>query len=197
MSRIEAPLLHNMDITFFNQLVFDTPQLRHFIRRTGVFRAPDNASIYFDDDDVTVEPFRTLSLRILSKPSDWQLSSISQLYNSALSPLSLEHLEIHNFRKDWEDDMENVQWLELLHLFTSVKDLILSGKTFRLVAPALNELNGESITEVLPALQNIVLQGPQASEPDNKVIGKFIATRQLLGSPVTVQRRDGEALDRY
>ena len=81
---------------------------------------------------------------------------------------------------------------ELVHLFTSVKDLVLSEKSFRLVAPALNELDGESITEVLPALQNIILQGPQPSEPDNKAFEKFIATRQFLG----VQHRDGKDLDR-
>jgi len=45
MSRNDAPLLDDMDITFFNQLVFDTPQLRHFISRTGTFRAPDYARV--------------------------------------------------------------------------------------------------------------------------------------------------------
>jgi hypothetical protein len=191
MSRIDAPLLAAVGITFFNQLVFDTPQLRHFISRTGIFRAPNCARIYFFDGYVSVKPFQTLSLRISCKPSDWQLSSLSQFYNSAIFPLpTLEHLEINNPRKDWEGNMENIQWLELLRLFPSVKDLILSEKSFRLVAPALNELNGESVVEVLPTLKNIIIQGPQPLEPDNKAIGKFIATRQLLGSPVTVQHRD-------
>jgi len=189
MSRIDAPLLDNMNITFFNQLLFDTPQLRHFISRMRIFRAPDCARIFFDDGHVTVKPFGTLSLCILCKPSDWQLSSLSQLYNSALSPLALEHLEIHNSRNYWEDDTENVQWLEFLRLFPSLKDLVLSVKSFRLVAPALDELDGEIVTEVLPALQNIVLQGHRPSEADNKAIGKFIAARQHLGSPVTVRDR--------
>jgi hypothetical protein len=128
-------------------------------------------------------------LRIVCKPSDWQLSSLSQLYNSALSPLlTPEQLEIHDHRKSWEDGMENIQWPELLRLFTSVKELILS-ESFRLVAPALDELDGESVTEVLPALQNIVIQGPQPSGPVNKAIGKFISKRQLLGRSVTVQHR--------
>jgi hypothetical protein len=198
MSRIDAPLLNGMDIMFFNQLLFDTPQLRHFISRTGIFRAPNCARIFFADDDVTVMPFGMLSLRISCKPSDWQLSSLSQLYNSAISPLpTLERLEIYNPRKDWEDDVENIQWLELLHLFTSVKELVLSEVLFPFVAPALDELDGASITEVLPALQNFVIQGPQASEYDNKAIGKFIAMRQLLGSPVTVQHHDGKGRDEY
>jgi len=198
VSRIDAPLLNNMDVTFFNQLVFDTPQLRHFISRAGIFKAPDCAHIFFDDGHVTVRPFQRLSLNILCEPSDWQLSSLSQLYNSALFPLpALEHLEIHNLLEYWEDDMENVQWVELLRLFPSLKDLVLLGKSVRFIAPALGELDGESVTEVLPALQNIFIQDPQPSEPDNQAIGVFIATRQLLGSPVTVQHRDGKDQDRY
>jgi hypothetical protein len=109
MSRIDAPLLSSMDITFFNQLVFDIPQLCHFISRTGILRAPDCARIFFDHRYVIVF-FRTLALRISCKQSDWQLSSLSQLYNSALSPLPvLECLEIHNPQEYWEDDMEHVQ----------------------------------------------------------------------------------------
>jgi hypothetical protein len=87
--------------------------------------------------------------------------------------------------------MESVQWLEFLQLFPSMKELVLSAKSFQLVAPALNELD---IT-VLPAIQTIAIQGPQSSEPDTKAIGTFISTRQLLGRPVTIQRRDGEDLD--
>jgi hypothetical protein len=85
--------------------------------------------------------------------------------------------------------MENIQWLELLHLFTSVKDLVLSEKTYRLVAQALDEHAGESVTEVLPVLQNVFLQGPLAHplEPDHKAKEKFIDTRRLLGCPVTVR----------
>jgi len=106
----------------------------------------------YDDDDITINLFGRLCLRISCKSADWQLSSLSQLYNSALSPLfTLEILEIHNSRDSWEEDMENVQWLEFLRLFPSLKDLVLSVKSFRLVAPALNELGGESIIEVLRA----------------------------------------------
>jgi hypothetical protein len=95
VSSIDAPLLKSMSITFFNQLLFVTPQLRHFISRTGIFSAPDCAHIVFYNNSVFVcpGPFGTLILCILCKPSEWQLSSLSQLYNSALSSLpALEDL---------------------------------------------------------------------------------------------------------
>jgi hypothetical protein len=190
VSRIDAPLLDNMNIIFFNQLVFNTPQLRRLISHTGKFKAPDCASIQFDDDDVTISLFDRLCLRISCKPSDWQLSSLVRLYNSALSPLpTLESLVIRNHRKYWQDDTENIQWLELLYLFSSVKDLALFGDLFRLVAPALDGLAQENVAEVLPVLQNIFLEGPQSSEMIRKISRNFVAARQLLGCPVTVHHR--------
>jgi len=195
LSRINAPQLGYMSISFFNQLIFDTPHIRHFISRTEQLKTPDHAYIRFHDNEVSIDLSRSLWLRISCKPSDWQLSSLAQLYHTALPSLpTLNILEIHNLR-NWEDDVENIQWLELLHLFPSVKDLVVSEKTFRLVAPALDELAGGSVTEVLPALQNIFLQSTQSSEPNKKDIGRFISTRHLFGRPVTIQHRDGKDLD--
>jgi hypothetical protein len=197
LCRIDAPQLDNMSIRFFNQLVFDTPHLRHFIGRTEQLKTSDHAYIRFYPSNVSINLSRRLWLYISCKPSDWQLSSLAQLYNAALSSLpTLNILEVRN-RQYWEDDMETIQWLELLHLFPSVKDLVVSEKTFQLLAPTLDELAGEGVTGVLPALQNIFLQGPQLSEPNKKDIGRFIATRHLFGRPVTVQHRDGEDLDDY
>jgi hypothetical protein len=195
LSRIDAPRLGDLHITFFNQLVFNTPHLRHFVSRTEQLKTPDHTYVRFRRKDVSICLPPRLWLYVSCKPSDWQLSSVAQL--TALSSLpTLKILEIHN-PCNWEDDVENVQWLELLHLFPSVMDLVVSEKTFQLVAPALDELAGDSVMEVLPALQNIFLQGPQSSKPNKKDIGRFIATRHLFGRPVTVQHRDGEDLDDY
>jgi len=81
--------------------------------------------------------------------------------------------------------MENIQWLEMLRPFTAVNDLELHDSLVPLVAAALEELAVESVTDLLPALQNLFLQSPQ-SEPVNKAIGKFITARQLYGCPVAV-----------
>jgi len=67
-----------------------------------------------------------------------------------------------------------------------VKNLFLSEKLAQLVVPALQELTGGRVTEVLPALQNLFLQGPEPSETVQEVIGQFIAERQLSDCPVAV-----------
>jgi hypothetical protein len=204
VAQVDTPLLTRFEMTFFNQLIFDTPLLGHFIGRAEQFKAPLEALIVFWHDNVEVglyqrnvnsfhEVLTVLSLEISCRPSDWQLSSVAQLCDSALSPLpTLERLDIHT--RSWNHDGENAQWVELLHPFTSIKDLLLYGDSIQHVAPALEQLFGERVTEALPALQNLFLQGPQPSGPVEKMIGQFVAARQLSGRPVSVYRRERDGL---
>jgi len=209
VSRLEAPLLSHTAITFFNQLIFDTPLLRHFIGCTEIIREEAyEANICFDPDYVRFNlyprngiEFGDSTLEISCKPLDWQISSLAQVCSSSVPPLpTLEKLEIE-FEADpdleWPNDvdMEDAQWLDLLHPFTSVRDLYLCEDSVAFVAPALQELSGESVTEVLPALENLFLEGPRPSGLVKEAIGKFIAARQLAGFPVTVHYRDRASND--
>jgi len=197
VTQIDTPLLAQFHTTFFNQLIFDTPSLRHFISRTDTFKATHRAQVTFREGEVNVEldvrsggAFHEISsLAISCRPSDWQLSSLAQVCDSALSLLTLECLEI-DIERSWKDDVEIAQWVELLHPFTSIQDLLLREKSIQHVAPALEQLAGERVTETLPALQNIFLQGPQPSDPVKKMIGKFVAARQHFNRPVAVHHRD-------
>ena len=195
VSQINAPLLDNATMTFFNQLIFDAPFLRHFISRTEAFEAPHRANLVFSDEYVNVTLFErkgtadreVLQLGVSCRASDWQLSSISQVFSSSLPPfVTLERLEIHNPREDWQDDMDSEQWLELLYPLTSVKDLVLGRHWIRRVAPALQELARERSTEVLPALQNLFFEGKRPPGRVKEVIQKLIAARQLSGRPVAL-----------
>jgi hypothetical protein len=85
----------------------------------------------------------------------------------------------------WQDDIENSQWLELLHPFTAVKDLHLSKGFALRIAPYLQELVGGRTTEVLPALQSLLVD-KYASGHFKEAIGKFVAARQLSNRPVVV-----------
>jgi hypothetical protein len=121
---------------------------------------------------------------------------VSASLYSSIPLISLEHLYIHEYellssRPGWEDDFENVQWLELLHPFTTVnlKALYLSPDITSLIALTLEELVGERATEVLPALQGLFLEefgnfGP--SEPVQNAMDKFVATRQFSDRPIVV-----------
>jgi hypothetical protein len=201
VSRFDTPLLVRIIMIFFNQLVFDTPLLRHIICRTETVRSADRAYIWCTTNSVQfilgprnrTDEGAKVVLSISCKPLDWQISSLAQVCRTSFPPIpTLESLSIH-IQKDrdsplaWQDDMEDTQWLDLLHLFTSVKNLDLYATSVPFIAPALQELSGERVTEVLPTLKNLFLQGPQPSGPVKEAIGKFIAARQLAGCPVTVR----------
>jgi hypothetical protein len=205
LSQIETPILEQSCFSFFNRLVFDTPLLGHFIRRTEIFMTIHTARVKFDNWDVEVilcgqermDDGEALKLRISCEPLDWQLSAVAQVLNSLLSSLpTLERLEITVDRDDWQGEIEVTQWLEFLNLFTSVKEVALVRESsVRLVAPALQELARERPTEVLPTLQILSLPTYdwQSSGPVEDAIKQFIAARQLSGHPVTVDYRDTES----
>ena len=192
VARIDAPLLDDLHLTFFHQLIFGTSQLTQFIGRTPKFKAYDKALVQFSDRRVLVSTTdEALRLSILCRQSDWQLSSLAQVCDSIFTR-TIEHLYIReetDFPPSWQDDIETGQWLELLHRLTAVKGLHLSrGFTMRIV-PTLQELIGGRVAEVLPALQTLVLEGtlPLASGVQ-ETVNKFVAARELAGHPITVCR---------
>ena len=196
VAKIDAPLLDGLHITFFHQLIFDTPQLAWFISRTPNLKAHNEAQVTFFNDSARVQFGSTqqFSMRTRCKPSDWQISFLEQVCNSSLSIIpSLEHLYIRegiHSRPCWQEDIEGSQWLELLHAFTNVKNLYLSKGVFPRITPALQELVGERLAEVLPALEGLFLEEPQLSGPVQETIQNFVELRQLSGFPIAVSHWD-------
>ena len=146
-----------------------------------------------------MSPDETLSLGISCRESDWQLSSLAQVCTSSSFLFSsVEHLYISEDRywpPHWQDDTENAQWLELLQPFTDVKDLYLSKEIALRIAPALRRLVGNEVTEMLPTLQRLFLegqQGLQSSDPVLETIRPFVAARRLVGHSIVVSYWDRE-----
>ena len=180
VARIDSPLLDSLQIKFFHQLIFDTPQLTRFITRTPELKARNEARMVISHSGASVlvpgAVGRGLRLDILCRVSDWQLSSLAQACSSSFPQTlisSLEHLHIYEdeySRPLWQDDIENSQWLELLQPFTAVKNLHLSRDFTLRIVPALQELVNEKTTEVLPALQRLWLEEGHPSGPFREAI---------------------------
>ena len=195
LARIDAPRLNKMIITFFNEVVFDLPQLFQFISRRPTLRAPEKGHIIFNPRSITIRIRQTsggeLSVNIPCTASDWQLSSLQQLCSSPLPVSTLDDLYIFEGvecqQACWFDGVENTLWLELLHPFVAVKNIYLSKRSAPHFAYPLQELVGARTTEVLPTLENIFLDGLQPSGLQ-KGIKEFAAARQLTSRPVTVSR---------
>ena len=199
---IDAPRLDDLDITFFNDIVFDASQLIQFISRTSTLSAVENSHIVIGRDRGIVNSSSQTSryqVKILCRELDWQVSSLEQVCTSCLPPLSTtEDVYIYSamyWPSNQQDNIENSLWLELLRSFTALKNLYLSKEFAPLIAPALQDLVASRATEVLPTLQNIFLEGLQPSGPIQKVIGKFVATRQLSGHSITVSLWDRSVIE--
>jgi len=91
---------------------------------------------------------------------------------------------------DWEGDIENIEWLELLLPFTAVKNLYLSKQFVPHIAPALQEIAGGGTIEVLPTLQDLYLEGFQPSELVQEGIEQFISARQATDHPLAISDWD-------
>jgi hypothetical protein len=199
VAHIDAPRLNMFHITFFNQIVFDTPQVTQFIGRMPNLETFKKANIVFrfGNASINLSPQTSghgnLYVKVPCIELDWQVSSMEQICTFCLPPLSkLEDVYIYerpHSLPDQQDNIENTLWRELLQPFTSVKNLYLSIELALRIGPALQELVGVSAT-VLPAVQNIFLEGMQPSGTVQEGIQKFVATRQVTSHPITVSPWD-------
>ncbi|KAI9455187.1 hypothetical protein F5148DRAFT_1369878 [Russula earlei] len=155
LAQIEVPFLTYLHIMFFEDPEFVLPQLHRLICHAKSFETCDRAT-------VCSSTFPLLS--------------------------NLIQLEFEDYVSHWIDNMETTQWLELIETtqwlefldpFIAVKDLHLSRRVAPHVCRALEELAEETLTDVLPALQNIYMSGREPLE-------EFVTARNLSGHPVAV-----------
>ena len=191
VTRINTPRLNKMHTTFFNQIDFDCSQLVQFISCAPALRAHDDAHVKFNDWETSVTlpagP-RSRTLKIATSipcvESNWQLSSVAKLCNSSLprpSTVRDLYIDYQYSQLAWKNDaIDTTLWLELLLPFTAVESLYLSNEFAPGIAAALQEfVGGSRITEVLPKLKIISVEGLKPSKLFEKNIREFVAARQL------------------
>jgi hypothetical protein len=196
---IDAPRLDHLFITFLlGQMNFDTSRASHllqFISRTPRLQEPNEVHVTLDSNAEikyfwASDDHARLCVEVFCEDSEVDLlpSSITQVCTMYLPPLlTVVSLRLDALtRDDQGDDVEDDQWLEPLHPFTAVKNLYLSKESAPGVADALQELMGNRISEVLPSLQNIFVEGLEPSGPFQETIEQFVTARQLSGHPIAI-----------
>jgi hypothetical protein len=197
ISRVDVPLLNEIKIRFFNQLMWHNPQFLQFICLAKQLSSSNYAELIFYKHFAMVRLSQrtgtvdraTLELAISCTPLDWQLSSLTQICDSISPSLKLERLDIRedqHWQPYLQHDTDNAQWLEVLCSFTAATTLYLSKKVGQRVALALQDPFREPVAEVLPVLQNIFLEGLQSSGATHEAIERFVTARRLLGHSVLV-----------
>jgi hypothetical protein len=200
MARTYAPRLNSISIEYFNQLDdFEVPQLWQFIHHSQDLSQAVHCFVQFQNDDVTFVAGPTthifkskffdevpphINVHILCEGIDWQVSHIAQALNqtSAASILSnMLHFAIDSGSISPEaEDMDDIEWLQLLRPFSSVRTLFVSSIFAGHISRALEDIAGVMATDFMPALDMLCLEDQPASSID-----KFIAARSESGRPVT------------
>jgi hypothetical protein len=198
-SQIDAPLLHHIDITLCNQLIFYNPQISRLIL-SQMSSMPEHGILEFGPNhhaaiDVNrgQEDLVYLRWTILCEGLDWQVDSIAQICTHLL-PLcsSVDSLDVLWSSYDplgvRLDELDPTQWIELFSSFTSVQELVIPGELELFIAAALEGLTEESAAEVLPALRSLSICGTTTDRVVEQGIQSFVAARQHSDHPVDVTR---------
>ena len=202
VARINAPRLNGLYIALSHH-DFDIPQVVQFISRTPMSKAHDEAHVVIDEglgklilSEATGYDSVVITIRVYFGESDFQLSSLARVSSSFLPFVSMvESLYIYEnqyLQIDWEDEVrvENTEWLDLLRLYTNVKNLYLSEVFGPGIMRALQgSVEGRTVV-VSPTLQSVFLEGPWPSSPVQGEIGQFAAARELSGYPCAVSLWD-------
>jgi len=199
VARIDAPVLLYLGMIFFQDDNFDVPQLHRFISHAEKLRTHARATVSHSNTEIrltlssppwTVDRTSLAAFGILYSGIYLPLSSLAQVCKSSFPLLStLEELDVIKgcrFPIHWDNRVERMQWLELLGLFTSLKNLRLDEELALPVMHALNELVEERERAVLPELQSIFIEGLQSSENVQDVVDQFVTTRRLSNQRVAV-----------
>ena len=205
--RINTPDIITAVITFFNRVNFNVPQLFKFVSHTVAFGLVKRVEVtfYYDAADLIVphpsfpHDFRADNdgfpqISVLCNAFDWKVSFLVQICSQLWPLLSgVEEFVIFSYVQDpldWQD-VDHTQWLELFRPFIAVQRLNIYGLE-EAIAPALRELTGARVMEVLPALRTLGVKGPYLSGSVRQALEPFITARHLSNHPVTFCK--GESL---
>ena len=171
VTRTDAPFLSQVNISFFNQLIFNVPHLSRFTgqieglnssKMAEVGPSPGNGVSKITTSDPNQSPSSfgyILTLRVTCTDPDWQMSAMAQICHQAFSFLSnVAHLDIRADRLRKEEDMDPIAWPKFFHSFTSLGMLRISGELGPHVAPALEGVDEETTGAVLPELRMLLFE---------------------------------------
>jgi hypothetical protein len=193
LPHMTTPGLETLDIYFYYQLRFSVPRLLQFMTTTETIRL-SSAEFVFYHKAVSVfvlSPVRPKSvyfsfgLEVICGHLDWQVSSITQIFNilspllSTVVDLTLVHEE-HTLSSENHNQADRTQWRELLGSFRNVKTLRVHNGLVGEVSRCLR-LDGEPPLELLPELNELIC--PPGSH-DDRNFTSLIHEREVAGQSI-------------
>ncbi|KAI9432060.1 hypothetical protein H4582DRAFT_1126248 [Lactarius indigo] len=201
VAQIRTPLLEQLHITLFNQIVFTLPHLSHLIDITEGLKL-HAARVFFERNEASITTANNtlllngpFYLRVMCKQLDWQINCVAQICSALMPALSgVEQLMLNLYDEmmpEWQNgEIDGTTWHELLRSFTGVKVLHIGHTLSEELSRALDAGEVGSDPRLLPSLQEIAneFEGEHA----DGLFGSFIQCRQVAGSPVRLLSPNSE-----
>lgn len=193
VARIGAPGLRDIEITFFDNHIFDVPKLREFIDRIDLQKSHRQADILFSECAISISLSQPgapscLKLQVLCKTLRSQPYFMAQICNHFPASLScVEDLRISSVRSPIvKDSGDRGQWLRIIRRFGSTKWFHLAELEREVVrALQLSEARQET---ALPALHKLCIREPEPPyTPLREAVASFIHSCWLSGRFVAVE----------
>ena len=191
---LTTPVLEKLEIDFFNRLKFSVPRLLQFMETSESLRF-DSGKFEFSRSEVSVGMYRreeaeaavyVLSMNVLTRRLDWQVSFVAQIFNS-LGRISstVEHLNLAYNRSYQKYNVvdRRTEWRKLFRSFSNVKTLRVEHGLVEELSCCLRVEDGEHPMELLPELQELTYSG---SNDIGDGFTSFIDARRNAGRPVTL-----------
>ncbi len=195
VARVDAPLLCNIEITFFDEFLFDVCNLSELIDRMDRTRSCRQAEIVFADHSVSIsltQPTPTcLKLEVVSEPLlRRQLFSLVQICRRFSAFLwRVEDLSFRDIRSPTKHDGA-VQWRDLIRLFRGTKWLRVIGNFSTDIVLALHQPSRRGGETFLPAMHKLCIQEPEphcAPSSLRMAVESLMNSRRLLGHFIGVE----------
>ncbi|KAN0128289.1 hypothetical protein V8E53_013873 [Lactarius tabidus] len=214
VSHIDTPQLNCIAICYSwsQEINIDVPQLSEFINHSERLKQSlsrhCNVAVNEDQEAVSFHVGRTTSDKAeiwdsipgisvcLTDEIKRQISQLTSILGYIFPILSdVVHCTIDDvlvfipgsasgFDPEYRDSLD---WLQLLRHLSSLQTLFVSDSIAGPISRALACVNGEMITEVMPALKLLCLDGSEEEDEDQPMpsVHRFIAVRQESGHPLT------------
>jgi hypothetical protein len=192
VAQIRVPLLEQLYIALFNQIVFALPHLFHLINITEGFKLPV-ARVYFYRHMLSVTTAHhisdlfsgraSFSLRVMCKQLDWQIDCAAQICDALIPTLSsverfmLRYSNYLQIPTEFQNGaIDSTTWHDLLRPFIAVKELHIYNELLEELSRALQVDEVGFDPGFLPDLRSI--------HAENNLFTSFIDVRQAVGRTV-------------
>ena len=189
---VDAPYLEDLEITFFDEIVYDVTNLRRFIDRIEVQKSHLQADILFSERSISISLTKSLTpslpsclkLQVTCEPSNEQVLSIFRSFSTFF--LCVEDLRIEARSLSSTRDGPHRR-MEVIRLFRATKQFHIAGDFLIDIVLGLYTLDRRRET-VLPAMEKLCIQGPESHiAPLRTAVVSFMVLRRLSGHPIAVE----------